>query len=64
MPIRRGLTPHGFRHTSKKIAQSLRTPPKLMDGLTEAWEAALAARRAMCHTSPVRALDVLLRGGR
>ncbi|MDT0452765.1 hypothetical protein [Streptomyces hesseae] len=36
----------------------------LMEGLTKIWEAALEMRRAMCPTSPVRALDVLLRGRR
>ncbi|MFC4515392.1 LacI family DNA-binding transcriptional regulator [Streptomyces ehimensis] len=91
VPIAKGLTPHGLRHTNKKIMRLLRTPPKLMDerlghldgsvqarydhidpsmrrelmeGLTEIWEAALEMRRAMCPTSPVRALDVLLRGHR
>lgn len=34
---------------------------RLMLGLTEQWEAALDARLAMCPTSPVRALDDLLR---
>ncbi|MGO1055632.1 LacI family DNA-binding transcriptional regulator [Crossiella sp. CA198] len=33
----------------------------LLDGLTGIWEAALAARRAMHPTSPVQALDRLLR---
>ncbi|PHQ50517.1 hypothetical protein BLA24_16965 [Streptomyces cinnamoneus] len=88
VPIAQGLTPHGLRHTNKKIMRDLRTPPKLMDerlghldgsvqarydhitpgmrrrlmeGLTEVWEAALATRRAMCPTSPVRVLDELLR---
>lgn len=34
---------------------------RLMIGLTEQWEAALAARLAMCATSPVHVLDALLR---
>jgi hypothetical protein len=34
---------------------------RLMEDLTEIWEAALDTRRAMCPTSPVQALDRLLR---
>lgn len=34
---------------------------RLMAGLTQQWEAALDARLAMRPTSPVRALDALLR---
>jgi hypothetical protein len=33
---------------------------ELMDGLTQQWEAALDARRALSPTSPVAALNVLL----
>jgi hypothetical protein len=36
---------------------------RLMDGLTEVWEAALAARRAISPGSPVAVLDRLLRSG-
>jgi hypothetical protein len=31
MPIARGLTPHGLRHTHKTLMEELGTPPKLMD---------------------------------
>ncbi|AEM88306.1 LacI family DNA-binding transcriptional regulator [Streptomyces violaceusniger] len=31
MPIARGLTPHGLRHTHKTRMEGFRTPPKLMD---------------------------------
>ncbi|MGW5272950.1 tyrosine-type recombinase/integrase [Streptomyces sp. NPDC004044] len=31
MPIAKGLTPHGLRHTHKTRMEELRTPPKLMD---------------------------------
>jgi hypothetical protein len=34
---------------------------RLMNGLTELWEAALAARREMSPRSPVAVLDALLR---
>ncbi|MFF4356399.1 hypothetical protein [Streptomyces sp. NPDC001604] len=37
---------------------------RLMDGLTEQWEEALAARSAMYPRSPVRALDALVRADR
>ncbi|HEV2780376.1 MAG TPA: LacI family DNA-binding transcriptional regulator [Actinophytocola sp.] len=35
---------------------------RLLDGLTEEWETALDARRALCPRSPVTVLDDLLRG--
>ncbi|RKN74624.1 LacI family DNA-binding transcriptional regulator [Streptomyces klenkii] len=35
---------------------------RLMEGLTEVWEASLEARRAMCLGSQVAVLDALLRG--
>jgi integrase len=31
LPIARGLTPHGLRHTHKTLMRELGTPPKLMD---------------------------------
>ncbi|MGW7361113.1 LacI family DNA-binding transcriptional regulator [Streptomyces sp. NPDC054802] len=31
LPIARGLTPHGLRHTHKTLMSELGTPPKLMD---------------------------------
>jgi integrase len=88
LPIARGLTPHGLRHSYKTLMEELGTPGKLMDqqmghedgsvqavyshvtagmrqrlmeGLTEVWEAALSARRAMAPGSPVAVLDHLLR---
>jgi integrase len=88
LPIAKGLTPHGLRHSHKTAMEDLGTPPKLMDermghedgsvqaryshitagmrrrlleGLTEQWEASLDARLAMCPTSSVVALDALLR---
>jgi integrase len=88
VPIARGLTPHGLRHSHKTLMVELGTPAKLMDermghldgsvqaryshvttdmrarlldGLTERWEAALDARAAMSPGSPVTTLDELLR---
>ncbi|MFE6025610.1 LacI family DNA-binding transcriptional regulator [Streptomyces niveus] len=88
LPIAKGLTPHGLRHTHRTMMEDLGTEKVLMDqrmghidgsvsaryahvtagmrqrltlGLTQRWEAALDARRAMCLTSPVRVLDRLLR---
>lgn len=37
---------------------------RLLSGLTGLWEASIDARLAMCPTSPVAALDRLLRAGR
>lgn len=89
LPIAKGLTPHGLRHSHRTHMEDLGTEKDLMDermghidgsvsaryahvtsgmrqrlmrGLTEQWEASLDARRAMCPTSPVAALDRLLRG--
>ncbi len=31
VPIAKGLTPHGLRHTHKTRMEGFRTPPKLMD---------------------------------
>ncbi|MGX1975482.1 tyrosine-type recombinase/integrase [Streptomyces kronopolitis] len=31
LPIAKGLTPHGLRHTHKTVMEDLGTPPKLMD---------------------------------
>ncbi|MEH1055887.1 LacI family DNA-binding transcriptional regulator [Micromonospora sp. CPCC 206171] len=31
LPVARGLTPHGLRHTHKTLMEELGTPPKLMD---------------------------------
>lgn len=91
LPIARGLTPHGLRHTHKTLMEELGLPAKLMDermghedgsvqaryshvtpvmrarlleGLTELWEAALGARREMHDGSPVAVLDDLLRAPR
>ncbi|GGU00714.1 hypothetical protein GCM10010289_21800 [Streptomyces violascens] len=91
LPIAKGLTPHGLRHTHKTIMEDLGTRPKLMDerlghedgsvqaryshitpcmrqrlmeGLTEEWEASLAERAAMSPNSPVAVLDALLRARR
>jgi hypothetical protein len=88
LPIARGLTPHGLRHSYKTLMEELGMPGKLMDhqmghadgsiqavyshvtagmrqrlmdGLTELWGAALAARRTMAPGSPVAVLDRLLR---
>ncbi|MGW1744909.1 LacI family DNA-binding transcriptional regulator [Streptomyces sp. NPDC002092] len=88
VPIAKGLTPHGLRHTHRTAMEDLGTEKVLMDermghidgsvsaryahvtpgmrkrlvaGLTEQWETALNARRAMCPTSPVRVLNDLLR---
>ncbi|MFF2645730.1 LacI family DNA-binding transcriptional regulator [Streptomyces niveus] len=89
LPIAKGLTPHGLRHTHRTMMEDLGTEKVLMDqrmghidgsvsaryahvtpgmrrrllgGLTERWESALDARRAMCPTSPVAVLDSLLQG--
>ncbi|MFD3561920.1 LacI family DNA-binding transcriptional regulator [Streptomyces sp. NPDC058686] len=88
LPIAKGLTPHGLRHTHRTMMEDLGTEKVLMDermghidgsvsaryahvtpgmrkrlmaGLTEQWEAALDARLAMSPTSPVRALNELMR---
>ncbi|NBE49881.1 tyrosine-type recombinase/integrase [Streptomyces boluensis] len=88
LPIAKGLTPHGLRHTHRTMMEDLGTEKVLMDermghidgsvsaryahvtpgmrkrlmaGLTKQWEAALDARLAVCPTSPVRALNDLLR---
>ncbi|HET9657514.1 MAG TPA: hypothetical protein VFP72_19340 [Kineosporiaceae bacterium] len=37
---------------------------RLMDGLTERWEASLKERLSLCDRSPVETLDVLLRAVR
>ena len=90
MPIAKGLTPHGLRHTYKTTMDELGIPKKLedlqmghadgsvqsryshatdvmvkrlLDGLTELWEAALQARREISAGSPVAVLDGLLRRG-
>ncbi|MFE9905939.1 LacI family DNA-binding transcriptional regulator [Streptomyces achromogenes] len=87
LPIAKGLTPHGLRHTHRTMMEDLGTEKVLMDermghidgsvsaryahvtpgmrrrlmlGLTEQWEAALGARRAMNPRSPVAVLDRLL----
>lgn len=31
LPIAKGLTPHGLRHTHKTVMEDMGTPPKLMD---------------------------------
>ncbi|WP_329119419.1 LacI family DNA-binding transcriptional regulator [Streptomyces sp. NBC_01465] len=91
LPIAKGLTPHGLRHTHRTMMEDLGTEKVLMDermghidgsvsaryahvtvgmrrrlvaGLTAQWEAALDARLAMCTTSPVGALDSLLKARR
>jgi hypothetical protein len=88
LPVAKGLTPHGLRHSHKTTMEELGVPKKLqddrmghadgsvqaryshittvmrqrlLDDLTEQWEAALKARKAMAPGSPVRALDRLLR---
>jgi integrase len=88
VPIARGLTPHGLRHSHRTLMLELGTPAvlmdermghldgsvqaryshvtadmraRLLDGLTERWEAALDARAAMAPGSPVTTLDELLR---
>ena len=88
LPIARGLTPHGLRHTYKTLMVELGTPATLMDqqmrhqdgsvqaryshitaameqrlldGLTELWVDALAARHALSPGSPVVVLDRLLK---
>ncbi len=90
LPIAKGLTPHGLRHTYKTLMDELGIPDKLKDlqmghadgsvqaryshatdvmvqrlleGLTELWEAALQERREMASGSPVAVLDRLLRNG-
>lgn len=45
-----------YSHVTPEMRQ------RLMVGLTDAWEAALAARREMAAGSPVAALDRLLQG--
>ncbi|MFF6885482.1 LacI family DNA-binding transcriptional regulator [Streptomyces sp. NPDC012421] len=88
LPIAKGLTPHGLRHSHRTLMEDLGTEKVLMDArmghldgsvsaryahvtpgmrqrllasLTDQWETALAARLALSPTSPVRALNDLLR---
>jgi len=87
VPIAKGLTPHGCRHSHKTfmiernvprplqdermghfdgtvqgnyshVTQEMRR--RLLEDLTEAWEASLDARLAMCPRSPVGVLDDVL----
>ncbi|GAA5614094.1 hypothetical protein Spla01_05288 [Streptomyces platensis] len=44
-----------YSHITRQMREDLTV------GLTAEWEAALDARLAMCHTSPVAVLDDLLR---
>ncbi|PRH80033.1 LacI family transcriptional regulator [Streptomyces solincola] len=87
LPVAKGLTPHGLRHSHRTLMEDLGTEKVLMDermghldgsvsaryahvtpgmrrrllaGLTNQWEAALDARRAMHPRSPVQVLDRLL----
>lgn len=88
LPIAKGLTPHGLRHSHQTMMDELSTEKVLRDermghldgsvsarythvtpgirrrlmlGLTEQWEMALDRRVALSPTSPVRALDDLLK---
>lgn len=47
-----------YSHVTKRMRA------QLLNGLTELWEASLAARRALSPRSPVAVLDDLLRVGR
>ncbi|HEX6682865.1 MAG TPA: hypothetical protein VF062_08730 [Candidatus Limnocylindrales bacterium] len=51
-----GSVQAGYSHVTDTMIR------RLMDGLTELWEAALAERRAMAPGSPVAVLDRLLKG--
>jgi len=55
MGHRDGSGQAGYSHVTDLMVQ------RLMDGLTELWEAALAERRAMSPGSPVAVLDRLLK---
>lgn len=44
VPIARGLTPHGLRHTHKTLMRLLRTPPKLMDERMGHFDGSVGAR--------------------
>ena len=55
----------GVRRWQVRVSNRLTDPvvEKLLDGLTDFWEAALAARRKMSPGSPVGVLDRLIEAG-
>jgi hypothetical protein len=58
--LRRWQTAHAF-YTTTPSSRTREMRKDLMANLTVEWEAALEARLAMCSTSPVAALNTLLR---
>jgi len=57
----------GHEDGSEQARYSHVTPgmrERLLDSVTELWEAALAERRALCPSSPVKVLDELLTAAR
>jgi len=51
LPIARGLTPHGLRHTHKTLMEELGVPPKLMDERMGHEDGSVQARYS--HVTPV-----------
>ncbi len=57
LPIARGLTPHGLRHSHKTMMDELRTPPKLKDERMGHEDGSVQARYS--HITPEMRRDLL-----
>ncbi len=57
LPVLRGLTPHGLRHTHKTAMEELRTPPKLMDERMGHQDGTVQARYT--HVTPDMRADLM-----
>lgn len=57
LPIARGLTPHGLRHSHKTMMDELRTPPKLKDERMGHEDGSVQARYS--HITPDMRRDLL-----
>ena len=57
LPIARGLTPHGLRHSHKTMMDELRTPPKLKDERMGHEDGSVQARYS--HVTPEMRRDLL-----
>jgi hypothetical protein len=56
LPIARGLTPHGMRHTYKTLMVELGTPPTLMDDQMGHSDGSMQARYAHATSEMLRRL--------